>query len=110
MTKQDYKIQSRATRLATFKDCRAFQRSIRPQARAARSLVLAMRETIAKDVAPVLDGLRQVDNFINSGKSLIAYLQQTTSEPALAPFKLAAPPLPVGLPMPPNVCRNPVKL
>ena len=111
LTRKQYKAQARAARLETFKDCRAFQRSIKPQAQAARSLVLAMREQVAKDCAPALQAAREIDLFINSGKSLVGWLKERATSPTLPAWaRLQAPPLPVGLPMPPNICRNPVKL
>lgn len=98
-------------RLASFKDCRAFQRAMKPQAQAARSLVLAMREQVVKDCAPALQAAREIDLFINSGKSLVGWLKERATSPTLPAWaRLQAPPLPVGLPMPPNICRNPVKL
>ena len=82
------------------------------QPRKLRLQLLTLAESIRREVAPTLDAMREwdekIESFIHSGRSLVDYVSEKRALPALPAWaRLQAPPLPVGLPMPPNVCTNP---
>ena len=76
-------------------------------ARQHRITLLALRASIVCDCAPALNALREWDDFIASGRSLIDLCKEKKDTPLPAWARLTPPPLPVGLPMPPNVCQAP---
>ena len=62
---------------------------------------------IREEVAPQIAELHDVRDFIASGKSLVRYLKEKSVPTVQAWARLKAPPLPVGLKMPPNKCFSP---
>lgn len=64
----------------------------------------ALSAQVHNDIAPALAMLREVDNFIASGQSLMAFARGIVRD--VSPWKAvkdaSKPALPVGLTMPPN--------
>ncbi len=78
------------------------------QPRKLRVALLLLAEQTRRDCAPAIAKLQEIDNFIASGKSLVGWLKEKTTLAELPAWaRLQAPPLPVGLPMPPNKCLAP---
>ena len=69
--------------------------------------LVMLASQIRDEVAPQIEALHDVRDFIASGKSLVGYLKEKTISEVPAWAKLKAPPLPVGLKMPPNKCLSP---
>lgn len=93
-TKQQFKLERHNARLAARKGRKV----------ALLKLVGDVRRACAGELA----ALRERDDFFASGKSLVGYMvEKTSGQPIPAWARLQPEPLPVGLPMPPNVCHNP---
>jgi len=90
----------RAQRKAISRDVKQFERGLRNAAAIARNSLAKLFTGVHQDIAPQLESIRQRDDFINSGRSLYAEAQR--HEVPIAPRKLAKPPLPSNVPMPPN--------
>jgi len=69
--------------------------------------LLKLAASIHAEIAPAIATMRETEDFINSGKSLLGYLADKARDNKTVASKLVAPPLPIGLPMPANVCLNP---
>lgn len=67
----------------------------------------ALYNEVKRDIAPTLGALRDWDEYINSGRTLLEVVTERRALPMLAAWmRLTPPPLPVGLPMPPNKVLN----
>jgi DNA primase catalytic subunit len=71
--KTNWKNSFRASRKAASRDVKNFVRSIRPQTEIALAKLSTLAREVAREVAPKLAELREVDNFIHSGRSLVAF-------------------------------------
>ncbi len=79
------------------------------QARIALRLpLLKLANQVSRECAPAIAASREREEFFASGKSLVGWLKEkATNAPLPAWARVQAPPLPVGLPMPPNTCNAP---
>lgn len=103
MTKQDYKASMTLTRQAA-----RIALGLPPNTSATFPALAALHEQIAEETAPEIAKSREFDDFIASGKSLIAWIKEKTTPAHLPAWaRLTPPTLPVGLPMPPNKVLNP---
>jgi len=76
--------------------------------RAIRSPLLKLRAAIHNEVAPIIAANRRWDAFIHSSHSTFQDFLKTEMELTAGERQTGErPALPVGLPMPPNVCSNP---
>ena len=63
----------REMRKAQAKDCKAFCRSIKAQTEIALAKLASLCRQVESETAKARADMRETDNFINSGKSLIAF-------------------------------------
>ncbi len=103
MTKTTFKLISTFQRQAA-----RIEAGLPANALATFPALVSLQSEIHAEVAPTLAAMRDVDDFIASGKSLVAWTKEKVT-PAYLPAwaRLQPEPLPLGLPMPPNTCFNP---
>lgn len=71
--KINWKNQFRAARKSTTRELRQFERAIRHEVNAGLAKLKELQNQIAVEVAPKLAELREIDDFVNSGRSLVSF-------------------------------------
>lgn len=74
-----------------------------------RLSLLVTSAQIHRDIAPAIAELREIEDFIGSGHSLVGWLKESRTPVALPAWaRLQAPALPANQPMPKDVCLAPL--
>lgn len=71
--KQTWKSKFRAARKAASRDVKNFQRAIAGETEKALAGLNNLAKQVAREVAPTLADMREIDNFIHSGRSLVTF-------------------------------------